>query len=116
SSRSSADDQSVRLRHLENCRADFNCFRTIPGPLRSHRMSGQNSIMRLSIDDLSGHFRPRGCELREVELQLSVVYAFRQAGTLGSSFQTFVDVFPHHDTPGFRLWMVASFEAEEIPS
>jgi hypothetical protein len=72
--------------------------------------------MRLSLDDLSGHFRPRGCELREVELQLSVVHAFRQTGTLGSSFQAFVDVFPHHDKPAFRLAMVASFEAEEISS
>ena len=31
--------------------------------------------------NFSCHFRPRGCELREVELQLWVLHTFRQAST-----------------------------------
>jgi hypothetical protein len=77
-------------------------------------MNGKSRIVRLSLDDLSCDFCPWSCELREVELQLSVVDTFCQTGTLSSSFQVFVDVFPHHDKLAFRLGMVASFEAEQI--
>jgi hypothetical protein len=49
----------------------------------------------VSRHGLSSHFRPGGCKVREVELELSVLYTFRQTGTLGSAFQAFAHVFLH---------------------
>jgi hypothetical protein len=55
----------------------------------------RSKSLQLSLDGLSSHFRPRGCKLREVQLQLRVLHTFRQAGALGSPLQVFARIFVH---------------------
>jgi hypothetical protein len=57
-------------------------------------LKGSKSL-QLSLDGLSSHFLPRGRKLREVQLQLWVLYTFRKAGTLGSPLQVFARIFAH---------------------
>jgi hypothetical protein len=59
----------------------------------------RSKSLQLSLDGLSSHLRPRGCKLREVQLQLWVLHTFRQVGTLGSPLQVFARIFAMAATP-----------------
>jgi hypothetical protein len=59
----------------------------------------RSKSLQLSLDGLSSHLRPRGCKLREVQLQLWVLHTFRQVGTLGSPLQVFARIFAHGGNP-----------------
>jgi hypothetical protein len=59
------------------------------------KLAEVSGVLQLSLDGLSSHFRPRGCKLREVQLQLRVLHTFRQAGTLGGPLQVFARIFVH---------------------